>query len=161
MHFILNLHCISSPQLWTVSRQRISSPPLSQTGAPVALSQPRRHTNKWSSASPFLPSLNPHLATSHRTLSNVFPFITGAIGYTNTNIYISGCDYPTTRLAQYVATQSGAIRVPHCEEQICHRHRRWIGLRPIQTSLTAAVAPVRVNFTASRKNPSWMGQRKG
>jgi hypothetical protein len=81
-------------------------------------------------AAPFLPSLNLQLATSHRTLSNVFSFIADTISYTNTNIPISSCDdlvsttgtWPLNPALRY----PGAIRGPHAEHTR-HRHRWWAG----------------------------------
>ena len=106
-----------------------------------------------------LPPLNSHLshlATSHRTLSNVFAFITDAIGYTNTNISISSCDDPTntTDTIPDCSTRSYVWPSP------CRTHPPSAQAVDRSSSRTAWT-PAPIKFTARRKTASCVGPREG
>ena len=137
------------------------SPSLGQTGAPVVLSYGCQQLRL-----PLLPSSPSQFTSCHvpqNPLSNVFSFITDAIGYPKTNISISSRDDPTNPTTRYTAVNPVlcvALTVQNTSVVGAGAELVFVA-SSLNTSFTAGVAPAPVNLTAPRQTGSWVVPHEG
>jgi len=103
-----------------------------------------------------------YLATSHRTLSNVFSFVAAATGYTN--VKASSSEVLTNATGTIPGPLNPELYVPFTapNTSAVGAGGGSVFVAPgMNTSFTAAVAPAPVNLTQQNKTLPWSGPRNG